>query len=134
MYNLQIPENIYQWAQQKAKRSKQSVDEILMTYVNFVTQAIPVLSNDEEAELAALNYLSDDALWTIAREKMSDIQQKRLQALMDKNSRGEILNDEYKELSGLVERGQQLTLRKSEAIALLTERGYAISSKEWVAP
>lgn len=123
MYNLQIPDAVYQWAQQQAQQSQQSIDEILMTYVNLVTKSIPVLPADVEAELAALRYLSDDALWTIARETMADDQQKRQQVLMDKNSAGTIDDTEYAELTMLVERGQQLTLRKSEAMALLTERG-----------
>lgn len=122
MYNLQIPDAIYQWAQQTAQQTHQSVDEVLMTYVNLVTQSIPVLPPDEEAELAALRYLSDDALWTIAQETMSDTQGQRMQALMDRNSSGEITDSEYEELTTLVERGQRLTLRKSEAMALLKQR------------
>ena len=130
MYKLQIPNAVYDWAERVARQSSQSVDEILMTYIRLVTEAVPVLPINEEAELAALHYLSDDALWTIAYEQMSDTQQKRLHILMDKNSAGTIDHTEYAELSTLVVRGQQLTLRKSEAMALLTERGYTVSLKD----
>jgi len=130
MYNLQIPNAVYDWAQQIAHQSGQSVDEILMTYVHLVAEVVPVLPVNEEAELAALQYLSDDALWTIAYEQMPDTQQKRMQTLMDKNSAGKIDDLEYAELSTLVERGQQLMLRKSEAMALLTERGHTVSLKD----
>jgi len=130
MYNLQIPNAVYDWAQQVARQSSQSVDEILMTYVRLVTEVVPVLPINEEAELAALHYLSDDALWTIAHEQMPETQQKQLQVLMDKNSAGTITDTEFSELSALVDRGQQLTLRKSEAMALLTARGYTVSLKD----
>jgi len=122
MYNLQIPDAIYQWAQDKAKQTNQSVDEVLMTYVSLITKSIPVLPPDEEAELSALRYLSDDALWTIAYETMPRDQQQRMQALMDKNTSGDISTVEHEELTKLVDRGQELTLRKSEAMAILTER------------
>lgn len=130
MYNLQIPDTVYQWAQQVARQSSQSIDDILMTYIRLITEAVPVLPVDEEVELAALHYLSNDALWTIAHEQMPDTQQNRMQKLMDKNSAGKIKDIEYAELSTLIERGQQLTVRKSEAMALLTERGYTVSLKD----
>lgn len=130
MYNLQIPDSIYEWAQKQAQQTKQSVDEILLSYINRLPIFTPVLPADEEAELVALHYLSDDALWTIAREIIPEPQQQRMQTLMDKNSSGKITPDEHNELSKLVERGQQLTLRKSEAMAILAERGHHVSLKE----
>ena len=85
---------------------------------------------DEEAELAALKNLSDDALWTIAREQMPADLANRMQILMDRNLRGSIMPDEYAELEQLVERGQHLTVRKSEAMALLTGRGFQVTPED----
>ncbi len=84
------------------------------------------LPDDERAELHALTYLSDDALWTIAREQLANTKQQRMQALMDKNTDGTITEYEYAELTGLVELGQRLTLRKAEAMKLLLDRGYTV--------
>jgi hypothetical protein len=89
-----------------------------------------MLPPDEEAELAALKALSDDVLWTIAREQMASELQARMEVLMDKNSVGTISSDEYAELELLVERGQRLMVRKSEAGALLTGRGYTVRPKD----
>ena len=50
--------------------------------------------------------------------------------LMDKNSFGTISNDEYQELSALVESGQRLMLRKSEAMKLLLDRGYQVGLED----
>ncbi|MEO1165793.1 MAG: hypothetical protein AAFV98_18555 [Chloroflexota bacterium] len=130
MYNLQIPDKIHAWASKIAQETNQTVDDVLMTYINFVSEALPVLPDDEEAELAALQYLSDDALWTIAYEEMSSADKTTLGTLMDKNSSGILSEDEKISLEALVERGQKLTLRKSEAMAILTRRGHKVSLKD----
>jgi hypothetical protein len=83
------------------------------------------LPSDERAELQALSYLSPDALWTIACEQMPPDLQHSMSQLMEKNSQDTITEDEFRRLSALVERGQRLTLRKSQAMKLLLERGYA---------
>ena len=85
------------------------------------------LPADEQAELRALSYLSDDTLWTIAREQMARAKQDHMQALMDKNTFGTITESELADLTQLVELGQRLTLRKSEAMRLLMDRGYTIT-------
>src|SRR5690606_30501397 len=108
----------------------QPVDEVMIAYLRTLSASLPVLPPDEEAELEALQALSDDALWTIAREQMPDAQQRRMQDLMDKNSLGTTTAEEYAELEALVERGQRLMMRKSEAAALLTRRGYKVTPKE----
>jgi hypothetical protein len=83
--------------------------------------------------LEALKHLSDDALWTITREQMPRDVQDQLQNLMDKNSQGTITPEEYQMLENLVQRGQRLMLRKSEAAALLTRRGYKLTPKDMAA-
>jgi hypothetical protein len=88
---------------------------------------LPELAEDEAAELKALKNLSDDALWTIAREQMPNELQLHMQALMDKNSLGTISAEEYSELESLVDRGERLMLRKSGAAALLAKYGYKIT-------
>ena len=88
------------------------------------------LPADEVAELRALAYLSDDTLWTIAREQMPATKQERMSTLMDRNSFGTITDDEYQELTALVEGGQRLMLRKSEAMKLLLDRGYQVGFED----
>src|ERR1043165_7825006 len=117
-YTLTVPEEVYERARQIAQETSQPVDQVMIEYLRTLSAPFPTLPPDEEAELEALQYLSDDALWTIAREQMADHLQATMQTLMDKNSAGTIAADEHKELENLVERGQQLMVRKSEAAAL----------------
>ncbi len=125
---LSVPEDVVAAAREIAEATAQPVETVLLNQLRN-TLPVPVLPPDEEAELAALRHLSDDALWTIAHEQLLDSVQARMQALMDKNSLGSIMANEYEELERLVERGQQLMIRKSEAAAILTRRGYTVTSE-----
>ncbi|MCC6617140.1 MAG: hypothetical protein IT320_26945 [Anaerolineae bacterium] len=128
-YMLTVPEEVYARARQIAEETSRPVDQVMIEYLRTLSTPLPALPPDEEAELEALKNLSDDALWTIAREQMPNDVQTRMQDLMDKNSRGTLASDEYSELEMLVERGQRLMVRKSEAAALLTERGYTVTPR-----
>jgi len=85
------------------------------------------LPDDEKSELKAMAYLSDDTLWTIAREQMPLSIQERMSVLMSRNTRGTITDAEYSELTELVERGNKLTLRKAKAMNYLMDRGYSVA-------
>jgi hypothetical protein len=131
-YILTIPEDIYTRARQIAEDTSQAIDQVIIEHLKNLP-LMPSLPPDEEAELAALKHLSDDALWTIAREQMPSDLQLQMQTLMDKNSRGTIAPEEYAQLEVLVERGQKLMLRKSEAAALLVQRGYKVTPQDMTA-
>ena len=127
-YTIAIPHSLYEKAQRLAQQTSQSVDEIICTRLEgALDQPMLDLPSDERAELQAMSYLSIDALWTIAREQMPPDLQHAMSQLMGKNSQGTITEDELRDLSALVERGQRLTLRKAQAMKLLVDRGYAIS-------
>ena len=127
-YTISIPNSLYEKAQRLAKQTSQSVDEIICTRLEgALDQPMLDLPSDERAELHAMAYLSTDALWTMAREQMQPDLQHAMSQLMEKNSKGTITDEEFRALSALVERGQQLTLRKSQAMKLLLDRGYSVS-------
>lgn len=129
-YSVSIPEDVYERARQIAAETAQPIEQVIVEHLRSLSAPVPQLPPDEEAELEALKHLSDDALWTIAAEQMPHPLQERLQVLMPKNSLGSIAADEYAELEGLVERGQRLMVRKSEAAALLTQRGYQVTPQD----
>ena len=127
-YTISIPNSLYEKAQRLAKQTSRSVDEIIcMRLEGALDQPLLDLPGDEQAELHAVAYLSTDALWTIAREQMQSDLQHAMSQLMEKNSKGTITEDEFRDLAALVERGQRLTLRKSQAMKLLLDRGYSVS-------
>jgi len=125
---LPVPEDIYDRAQQVAAGTAQSVEAVLLQQLKAAFMApLPALPPDEQSELEALTHLSDEALWTLAREQMAQDKQARLHVLMDANSQGTLDEAQRAELETLVAQGQRLSVRKAQAAALLTERGYQVT-------
>ena len=128
---LTLPEELSERAKRIAETTSKPVEEVLLEHLNTLTPALPELPPDEQAELEALQHLSDDALWTIAREQMPDDAQTRARELMDKNGRALLTDVEVGELEKLVERADKLMLRKAEAAVLLQKRGYPFSQQDF---
>jgi hypothetical protein len=125
---LPVPDYIYDRARRIVEGTSQSIEAVLLQQLQEAfTAPLPDLAPDEQRELEALTHLSDDALCTMAREQMPEDRQARLQALMDANSQGTLDNAQGSELATLVAQGQRLSLRKAQAAALLTERGYPVT-------
>lgn len=127
-YTISIPDSLYRKAQEVAKQKSLSVDEVIRVGLEgaFVESMLDI-PLDEQAELKAMTYLSDDALFSMMREQMPQAKQARMSVLMDKNNQGTISNEEHAELVTLVEDGQRLTLRKATAMNILMDRGYKLT-------
>ena len=126
-----IPDYVYTQAAQVSKATSQPIEIVLRQRLEQAfTDPRSRLPLDEQAELDALKFLSDEALWTIAREQMPRQQQDRMQTLMDRNNMGTLATGELEELTELVEQGQRLTLRKAQAADLLMDRGYRVTAKD----
>jgi hypothetical protein len=125
MYTLNIPDELLHRAEEIARDTERPVEDVLLRQLQGLL--LPMLQADEYAELEAFDLLSDDMLWTIAREQLPVAIRERMSQLMDRNSDGGITDSEYTELRELVERGNRLTLRKARAAAVLTRRGLAVT-------
>lgn len=127
-YTISIPDSLYEKAQRVAQQNAQSVDEVIRTRLeDAFDDPLLDIPPDEQAELKAMAYLSDDTLWTLASEQMPKTVQERMSVLMTKNTRGTISDAEYSELSELVERGNRFTLRKAQAMKYLMDRGHKVT-------
>lgn len=126
-YMISIPDELYEKARRVAEQTSRQVDEVIrMRLEDALDSPVYDLPDDETAELKAMAYLSDDALFGMMREQMQRTKQERMSVLMDKNSDGTISEADYQELSALVEDGQRLMLRKAQAMSILMDRGYAV--------
>jgi hypothetical protein len=126
---LTIPAEISQRARDIAEKTAQPVEQVLLDHLK--TLSAPVLEPDEQAELDALRYLSDDALWTIAREQLPEAAQRKAHQLMERNTAGVLSAEEVTELDRLVARADRLMLRKAEASALLREREFQFRPQDF---
>src|SRR5687768_2736286 len=117
--SLPIPDYLYNRARRVAEETSQPVEQVLLTRLEAALGPdLTTLPPNEQAELNAMQHLSDPALWTIAREQMPQVQQDRMSVLMDRNNMGTLADGEYEELERLVEDGQRLMLRKAQAALL----------------
>ena len=89
-YILTVPDDVVRRARRLAEQSSLPVDKVMIEHLRTLPPALPLLPAEEEAELDALSHLSDDTLWTIAREQMEPDVQEQLQALMDKNTQAKL--------------------------------------------
>jgi hypothetical protein len=127
-YTISIPVRLYEKAQRVAQWKSQPIEDVIINGLEEALDHPPFdLPEHEKDELHAMAYLSDDTLWTLAGEKMQPRLERRIAELLTKNRHGTISETEYSELESLVERGDQLTLRKSRAMRYLVERGHKIT-------
>lgn len=127
-YTISIPSELYEKAQPLAEQTSQQVDDVIRTRLeSALDERFTYLPSEEQAELKAMAYLSDNALFSMMREQMQKMVQERMSDLMDKNTRGAITDTEYAELAEFVERGNKLTLRKAQAMNYLMDRGYSVT-------
>ena len=132
---ITIPENLSTRLRQLAARRRQPVESIVADRLfTALDDELDNLPTGEQAELRALHHLSGDALRAIASEQMTTVNQALMGQLMECNSRGELSQEEQETLAALVERGDQLILRKAEAAAILVHRGYAEPPVELMTP
>jgi hypothetical protein len=117
---LPIPDYIYDHARRIAEGTSQSIEAVLLQQLqDAFTTPVPDLAPEEQRELEALSLLSDDALWTIARERMPEDRQARLHALMDANSQGKLTDMQQAELEALVIQGRHRAARPRTCTELL---------------
>jgi uncharacterized protein (DUF1684 family) len=125
---LNVPAEISAKAQAIAAHRQQSAEQVLLDYLQMFPEPTVALTPEEERELNALQYLSDDTLWTIASEQMPEAAQARATELFSQ----ETLSDaEQAELDALVLRSERLTLRKAEAATILRKRGHPFKQADF---
>lgn len=132
---ITLPESLLTRLNQLAARHQQSVESILADRLfTALDDELDQLSTVEQAELRALHHLSDDVLRFIVAEQMRSEDQALLNQLMERNSEGTLTQQEWETLAALVERGDQLMLRKAETAAILAQRGYDGAMKNLIKP
>lgn len=127
---LALPEDVSAKVRAIAKNTNQSIEQVVLSYL----QDLPALSPDEQEELDALRHLSDDTLWTLAREQLPDAVQARAHDLMTKINSQALSESEQRELDTLAERADRLMLRKAEAAAILRQRGHTFKQEDFLYP
>ena len=131
MVTLQLPDETLQRCQRGATAAGKLLEEFL---VDRLMEAVPPLANDLPSplheELETLEHLDNDALWQVARSRLSPTLQRQYSRLLAKNSQGTITAHEQEALHALGEQARLLTLKAAHASMLLKWRGHRVPSPE----
>jgi hypothetical protein len=121
---VELPEDIYERVERTAKGLKQPVQQALMKIVEAGLPSLAKVPPEYQPELEALEAMSDEELWEIARSEMAAAQQDRLEHLLQKNQAEDLSETEQQDLDRLHAEANRLMLQKSYAHVLLKWRGH----------
>lgn len=123
MLTLALPESLYRRLERTAEATKQPLEEIAL---HALSLGSPPAWDDVPPELqlalAALDRMDDDALWKIAKGRMTADLSRR-DDLLARNAEGGLSPEEQAELDRLLQEQDLFMLRKAHAAALLQWRG-----------
>jgi plasmid stability protein len=124
---LNLPEILYTRLERRAEQANRSVEDELL---EVLTTAVPVadeLPADLEEAISPLALLDDEALWRAARSPLPAEVAAQLQELHLERQREGLSEAKAETLSGLVRQYERALLVRSQAIALLHQRGHDVS-------
>jgi len=124
---LQIPDPIYQRLINTANATGRSLEEVMLYALKVGSP--PDWDNVPEefkADLAALDRLEDEALWSIATARKASEEMVRYDELLERNQDRDLTQAEQLELMELRSQADLFMLRKAQATALLHWRGHQV--------
>ncbi|MBE9008836.1 hypothetical protein IQ250_01235 [Pseudanabaenaceae cyanobacterium LEGE 13415] len=123
---LQLPERLYYRLISTAQATQQPLEAVILHALEVGSPPdwddVP---EEFQADLAALDRLDDDALWSIARGHQSS-NPSRYDHLLELNQENRLSDAEKLELARLRQTADAFMLRKAHAATLLRWRGHLI--------
>jgi len=124
---IQLPDAIYQRLQQVAHATNHSIEEVvLQTIRGNLPPSLDDLNPEWRCVVADLQHMSDETLWSVAKESLPQHQWRRHQRLLQKGQEGPLSTAEHKELAELRAAADRFVTRRSYALALLKWHGHTI--------
>ena len=124
---IQMSQSLYQRLERVSKLTRRPLEKVvaqtLESNIPPLPDTLPPVMRDA---LVALEALSDEALWQVARSVVSPEQQEQHHLLLEKNKAGTLTEAEHESLTRLREDADLLMLRKAYAYVLLKWRGYRL--------
>lgn len=116
---LDLPQDLYQLAQQAAQRSRQPVEKILLDWIQPPHETN---GNDLQSDLAKLESQNNNELVQVAQSSIAQRDRERLQALLTLQQQRPLTVQEQREAQALVNHEDFQTLRKAKALSVLKQR------------
>ncbi len=121
---LQIPEVIYELAEQIAGISDMSTEDVLLDRLTSSLTDFSLDLSDQDLET-----LSDDQLWALVMSPFGIAQRLRLRELNLIGKQGELTDEEDAEMERLLDEVDDYVLRRSSALLILKQRGHDIETQ-----
>lgn len=127
--SIKMPEDVFQRLQYVADNSQRTIDDVIVNSVN-ATYAAPVdLPAPLADELAGMRQAKDETLWDALHPSMTVTQQQRLEELNELSDERPLTQNELEESEALLFAYHRSVLRRAQAMAILSLRGYNISDE-----
>ncbi len=119
---LNLPVSVLRRAKKMAQTLQRPLEEVLTLTLSTTLPDVEDAPPEMQSELMRMTWLSDQELWAIAQNQMSDEEQAQLDDLSQRLALGGSSPDEQETVLALRQRYGQITLRKARAYALLSLR------------
>ncbi len=126
-FTVTLPDHLYRQLQRQAQAVNRPLSEVTATALESIV--VPVeddLPPGLQAELSAMAYLSDDALWQIAGSAMNHDKIALYDVLLERRRSGMLTPEGQAWLDTLRHDADAMMLRKAQAYALLKSRGHKL--------
>jgi hypothetical protein len=120
---LQLPDYLYEHANQVADASNRSIEEVLIESIALTFNKRDELPSDEE-----LSQYGDDELWAVVHHRIAWLEQARARDLIALSKAQKLSPEEDEELHHLIDVLDDYMLVRSKALAMLHERGHDTAS------
>jgi len=127
--SIKLPESVFQKVQHAATHTQRTIDDIIVNTINAAFVAPSDIPSELADELASMYYSKDETLWQALRPSINAKQHKRLQELNGLANERELTQSELEEQKVLLLAHHRSVLRRAQAIAILTLRGYTLSDE-----
>lgn len=121
---IQIPEEMYERAQQVAEESHRSIESVVLNTLALLYGALP-----EEVDLTPLETFTDEQLWRIVWRPLPFALETRLDELSELGDWGKLTDAQKAELDQLVAEVNRYVLIRSKALVVLKKRGHDVESR-----
>lgn len=124
---IELPEGVFAWLQERAARSRRTVEDELVDVVANAAYDKKGLSEKTRAEMNQLAALDDAALWKAARTRVSGRAAAKLERLNYKRQSEGLTEDERRIADDLLRQQERVMLLRAQAAVLLQQRGHDIA-------
>ena len=121
---VKLPASIFERVERTAKGLKQPIQQAMVKIVEAGLPSLAKVPPEYRSELEALEAMSDEGLWEIARSELPAGQQRQLNRLLRNNQAEGLSEAEQQSLDQLHAEANRLMLRKSCVHVILNWRGH----------